>query len=100
MLGMNQIVFKETGKLAWAHLEKIGVFGLLFALLGGASFLKNHGKYPLLVSFLIATVLLTGNGLLGVGVFVNRFFTFLVMGIVFLGGIGMANVAREAGVVE
>ena len=48
----------------------------------------------------IITLILSKNEWLGIGIFTDRLFTFLALGVVLLGGVGMAYVMRLLGEIK
>ena len=97
IMGMNQIMFREGSRVGLMHVDRIGWFALFFGVLGIPHVLSKMKKYGLLLSFLVATVILANNELLGIGIFSDRFFTFFAIAVVFVAGIGMSWAMEKLG---
>jgi len=92
ILGMRQIALKESGAITLMHVERIGLFALLAAPIGAAKAIKK--RHWLLGAITVATLVLSKNELLGIGIFTDRLFTFFALAVVLLGGIGLAEIGR------
>ena len=92
---MRQIALKESGAISLMHVERIGLFALLAAPIGAIKSIKK--KHWLLGAFAVATLILSKNELLGIGIFTDRLFTFFALAVVILGGIGLAEIGRMWG---
>ena len=95
IFSMQQIALKESGTIGNLQIERIGAFALLFAPFGLVKALKE--RKLLLLSVVLATLILAKNEWLGIGIFTDRMFTFLALGVVLLGGVGMAYLMKLLG---
>lgn len=115
--GLQQVSLKEGSPVDVAAFVRAGIFVIIFALIG-VIFLyaykhkkeSEHAKgaapaksavaqaYDLVVSldsklfmlaWLVVTIVLSKNELLNIHIFMDRFFTFLIMAMVILAGYGM-----------
>jgi hypothetical protein len=113
ILGLSQVKYHEgtpvdflASEFRVGFFERAGVLLLPFAAIGLAWLERNRtNKRFLLYSWIIASLLLTKNDLLGVGIFMDRFLTFFVESLLVAGGIGAFAVlqfldARLAGAIE
>lgn len=97
VLSMRQIALKESGTVTLMNVERIGLFALVFAPFGFPRLVKQPKENLLLLSFLLATLVLSKNEMLGIGIFTDRLFTFFGMAVVLLAGIGMADLGEFLG---
>jgi hypothetical protein len=113
ILGLSQVKYHEgtpvdflASEFRVGFFERAGVLLLPFAAIGLAWLERNRtNKRFLLYSWIIASLLLTKNDLLGIGIFMDRFLTFFVESLLVAGGIGAFAVlqfldARLAGAIE
>lgn len=113
ILGLSQVKYHEgtpvdflSSEFRVGFFERAGVLLLPFAAIGLAWLERNRtNKRFLLYSWIIASLLLTKNDLLGIGIFMDRFLTFFVESLLVAGGIGAFAVlqfldARLAGAIE
>jgi hypothetical protein len=113
ILGLSQVKYHEgtpvdflASEFRVGFFERAGVLLLPFAAIGLAWLERNRtNKRFLLYSWIIASLLLTKNDLLGIGIFMDRFLTFFVESLIVAGGIGAFAVlqfldARLAGAIE
>ena len=111
ILGVAQVVNREGNVVDLPLFMRTGLFVLIFFAFGLASILyewwaartetKKTAEKPaygfsvdtnallLIISWLIATIVLMKNDLLGIHIFMDRFFTFFVMMAVIVAGYGM-----------
>ncbi len=111
IFGIAQVVNKEGNVVDLPLFLRTGVFVLIFFVIGLASILYNwwtartEVKKPeetpaygfsldtnavlLIISWLVVTIVLMKNDLLGIHIFMDRFFTFFVMMAVIVAGYGM-----------
>ncbi|MGZ7112109.1 MAG: hypothetical protein ACXVIU_12490 [Halobacteriota archaeon] len=96
ILGLSQVKYHEgtpvdflASEFRVGFFERAGLLLLPFAAIGVAWLERNRtNKRFLLYSWIIASLLLTKNDLLGIGIFMDRFLTFFVASLVVAGGIG------------
>lgn len=96
ILGLSQVKYHEgtpvdflASELRVGFLDRAGLLVLPFAAIGLVWLERNKvDKRFLLYSWVIATLLLTKNDLLGINIFMDRFLTFFVESLVIVGGIG------------
>jgi hypothetical protein len=96
ILGLSQVKYHEgtpvdflASEFRVGFFERAGVLLLPFAAVGLAWLERNRtNKRFLLYSWVIASLLLTKNDLLGIGIFMDRFLTFFVEALVVTAGIG------------
>ena len=96
ILGLSQVRYHEGTPVDFlssdnrvGFFERAGLLLLPFAVIGIAWLERNrvHKRY-LLYSWVIASLLLTKNDLLGIGIFMDRFLTFFVQSLIIAAGIG------------
>ncbi|MEI7827299.1 MAG: hypothetical protein WCI87_05860, partial [Euryarchaeota archaeon] len=113
ILGLSQVKYHEgtpvdflASEFRVGFFERAGLLLLPFAAIGLAWLERNRtNKRFLLYSWIIASLLLTKNDLLGIGIFMDRFLTFFVESLIVAGGIGAYAVlqfldTRVAGAIE
>jgi len=96
ILAIAQVKYHEGTAVDWfASASRVGFFdqtGLLvlpFAAIGFVWLERNKVEKRFLVySWVIATLLLTKNDLLGIDIFMDRFLTFFIESLIVVGGIG------------
>jgi hypothetical protein len=96
ILGLSQVKYYEgtpvdflASELRVGFLDRAGLLVLPFAAIGLVWLERNKvDKRFLLYSWVIATLLITKNDLLGINIFMDRFLTFFVESLVIVGGIG------------
>jgi len=111
IFGIAQVVNKEGNVVDLPLFLRSGVFVLIFFVIGLASILYNWwtaraekkksvetpaygfsldtNAVLLIISWLVVTIVLMKNDLLGIHIFMDRFFTFFVMMAVIVAGYGM-----------
>jgi len=113
ILGLSQVKYHEgtpvdflASEVRVGFFERAGLLLLPFAAIGLAWLERNRtNKRFLLYSWIVASLLLTKNDLLGIGIFMDRFLTFFVESLIVAGGIGAYAVlqflnTRVAGAIE
>ena len=96
ILGLSQVKYHEgtpvdflASEFRVGFFERAGLLLLPFAAIGLAWLERNRtNKRFLLYSWIIASLLLTKNDLLGIGIFMDRFLTFFIESLIVAGGIG------------
>jgi hypothetical protein len=96
ILGLSQVKYHEgtpvdflASEFRVGFLDRAGLLLLPFAAIGLGWLERNKvDKRFLLYSWVIATLLLTKNDLLGINIFMDRFLTFFVESLIIVGGIG------------
>ena len=96
ILGLSQVKFHEgtpvdflASEFSVGFFERAGVLLVPFAAIGLAWLERNRSnKRFLLYSWILASLLLTKNDLLGIGIFMDRFLTFFVESLIVAAGIG------------
>lgn len=93
IFGISQVVYREGMVVDWILFARAGIVLIPFFIIGlfrtfcsGA--IKRDHKL-LMISWFIATLLLTKNDLIGMHIFMDRFFTFLVGCMVMFSGFGL-----------
>jgi hypothetical protein len=97
ILGLSQVKYHEgtpvdflASEVSVGFFERAGVLLLPFAAIGLAWLERTRtNKRFLLYAWVIASLLLTKNDLLGIGIFMDRFLTFFVESLVVAAGIGV-----------
>jgi hypothetical protein len=96
ILGLSQVKYHEgtpvdflASEFSVGFFERAGLLLLPFSVIGLAWLERNRtNKRFLLYSWVIASLLLTKNDLLGIGIFMDRFLTFLIESLIVAAGIG------------
>jgi hypothetical protein len=96
ILGLSQVKYHEgtpvdflASEFRVGFFERAGLLLLPFAAIGVAWLERNRtNKRFLLYSWIIASLLLTKNDLLGIGIFMDRFLTFFIEALIVAGGVG------------
>jgi len=96
ILGLSQVKYHEgtpvdflASEFSVGFFERAGVLLLPFAAIGIAWLERNKtNKRFLLYAWIIASLLLTKNDLLGIGIFMDRFLTFFIEALIVAAGIG------------
>jgi hypothetical protein len=96
ILGLSQVKYHEgtpvdflASEFRVGFFERAGVLLLPFAAIGIAWLERNKtNKRFLLYAWIIASLLLTKNDLLGIGIFMDRFLTFFIEALIVAAGIG------------
>lgn len=96
ILGLSQVKYHEgtpvdflASELRVGFFERAGLLVLPFAVVGLAWLERSKAnKRFLLYSWILASLLLTKNDLLGIDIFMDRFLTFFVASLIIAGGIG------------
>jgi hypothetical protein len=96
ILGLAQVKYHEgtpvdflASETRVGFFERAGLIVLPFAVIGLAWLERSKAnKRFLLYSWVLASLLLTKNDLLGIGIFMDRFLTFFVGSLIIAGGIG------------
>lgn len=96
ILGLSQVKYHEgtpvdflASEFRVGFFERAGLLLLPFAAIGVAWLERNRtNKRFLLYSCILASLLLTKNDLLGIGIFMDRFLTFFIESLIVAGGIG------------
>ncbi len=96
ILGLSQVRYHEGTPVDFfasansvGFFERAGVLVVPFAVIGLAWLqLAKVDKRLLLYSWVVASLVLTKNDWLGVGIFMDRFLTFFVQALIIAGGIG------------
>ncbi|ATZ61297.2 MAG: hypothetical protein BME93_04185 [Methanosarcinales archaeon Met12] len=93
IFGISQIVYREGTVVDWTLFARAGLVLIPFFIIGlfrtfySDAIKKDHKL--LMLSWFIATLLLTKNDLIGMHIFMDRFFTFLVGCMVIFSGFGL-----------